>query len=74
MMISATAFFDVTLLQPLIANYGYAAVFVVVMLESTGFPVPGETVLICASIYAGSQYGLNRRYHSRGSLRRDLGR
>jgi len=58
-MMSAMTFFDATLVQALIANYGYAAVFVVVMLESSGFPVPGETVLVCASIYAGSRHGLS---------------
>jgi membrane protein DedA with SNARE-associated domain len=56
---SAKPFFDATLVQDLIANYGYAAVFVVVMLESSGIPVPGETVLVCASIYAGSRHGLS---------------
>src|ERR1700682_882643 len=58
-MMSAMTFFDATLVQALIANYGYSAVFVVVMLESSGFPVPGETVLVCASIYAGSRHGLS---------------
>src|SRR5260221_4129153 len=58
-MMNAMTFFDATLVQALIANYGYAAVFVVVMLESSGFPVPGETVLVCASVYAGSRHGLS---------------
>jgi membrane protein DedA with SNARE-associated domain len=58
-MISAMTFFDATLVQSLIANYGYSAVFVVVMLESSGFPVPGETVLVCASVYSGSRHGLS---------------
>ena len=58
-MISAMTFFDTTLVQSLIANYGYATVFVVVMLESSGFPVPGETVLVCASVYASSRHGLS---------------
>lgn len=53
------ALFDVTMVQSLIANYGYAAVFAVVMLESSGFPLPGETVLVCASVYAGSRHGLS---------------
>lgn len=52
-------FFDVALVQSIVANYGYAAVFVVVMLESSGFPLPGETILVCASIYAGSRHGLD---------------
>src|SRR5258708_28564461 len=58
-MMNAMTFFDATLVQALIANYGYAAVFVVVMLESSGFPVPGETVLVCASVYAGSRHGVS---------------
>src|SRR2546426_5560385 len=36
----------------LIAIYGLSAVFLAVMLESTGVPVPGETALIAASVLA----------------------
>ncbi len=36
----------------LIAVYGLSAVFLAVMLESTGVPVPGETALIAASVLA----------------------
>jgi membrane protein DedA with SNARE-associated domain len=39
--------------QPLVAQYGLYAVFVIVMLESAGVPLPGETALVLASIYAG---------------------
>jgi membrane protein DedA with SNARE-associated domain len=35
-------------------SYGYVVVFVLVMLESLGLPVPGETALIAAALYAGS--------------------
>jgi hypothetical protein len=35
-------FFDTTLVQALIANYGYAAVFVVVMLDSPGLLCPAR--------------------------------
>ena len=47
-------------LQSLVAQHGYWVVFVVVMLESAGIPLPGETVLILASGYAGAtgQLGL----------------
>ncbi|HTJ67527.1 MAG TPA: DedA family protein [Actinospica sp.] len=38
----------------LIATYGYFAVFALIALESIGIPLPGETALIAASIYAGS--------------------
>ncbi|MDE3174738.1 MAG: DedA family protein [Pseudomonadota bacterium] len=36
-----------------IAQYGYFAVFVVVALESAGVPLPGETALVTAAIFAG---------------------
>jgi membrane protein DedA with SNARE-associated domain len=35
-------------------SYGYWAIFVIVMLESAGLPLPGETILIAAAIYAGT--------------------
>jgi membrane protein DedA with SNARE-associated domain len=60
-MMSAMTFFDAALVQSLIEHYGYAAVFAVVMLESSGLPLPGETVLVCAGIYAGTQHGLDIR-------------
>ncbi len=36
----------------LIAAYGYWLILVIVMLESLGLPLPGETTLITESIYA----------------------
>jgi membrane protein DedA with SNARE-associated domain len=41
-------------LDSLLASYGYLAVFVFVGIESLGIPVPGETMLVTASIYAGT--------------------
>ena len=41
-------------LEPLLASYGYLAVVGLVLLEDFGVPVPGETVLILAAVYAGS--------------------
>lgn len=41
-------------IHALIAQYGYWAVFAIVMLESAGFPVPGETALLLAAGYAGA--------------------
>jgi membrane protein DedA with SNARE-associated domain len=38
--------------QPL-QSYGYYAAFVFIALESPGIPLPGETTLIAAAIYAG---------------------
>lgn len=40
-------------LKDLIASYGYFAVFVIVALESAGLPLPGETTLVTAAIFAG---------------------
>ncbi|MEV6979766.1 DedA family protein [Sphaerisporangium sp. NPDC051017] len=40
-------------LAPLLDRYGYLAVGALVFLEDFGIPVPGETVLIAASVYAG---------------------
>ena len=37
----------------LLNSYGYWAVLVLVMVESIGIPVPGETMLLTAAIYAG---------------------
>jgi membrane protein DedA with SNARE-associated domain len=43
----------------LVQSYGYYAVFTLIALESIGIPLPGETGLIAASIYAGSTHQLN---------------
>ena len=40
-------------LHEFIASYGYIAVFIVVGLESAGVPMPGETALVTAAIFAG---------------------
>jgi membrane protein DedA with SNARE-associated domain len=42
-----------------IAAYGYWAVLVLVGLESMGLPLPGETALIAAAVYAGTRRELN---------------
>lgn len=41
-------------LAPLLDSYGYAAVGALVFLEDFGVPVPGETILIAAAVYAGA--------------------
>ena len=46
-------------LGPLIAQYGYAAVGVVVGLESMGLPLPGETMLVLSAVYAGTHSDLH---------------
>lgn len=38
----------------LIIRHGYAAVFLVVMLEGAGSPLPGESALVLAAVYAGA--------------------
>lgn len=43
----------------LLQHYGYAAVFVLVAAESLGVPLPGETILIAAGVYAGSTHKLS---------------
>src|SRR5579875_2748580 len=41
-------------LAPLLNHYGYLAVGGLLFVEDFGIPVPGETVLIAASLYAGA--------------------
>jgi len=41
-----------------VSTYGYWAIFFVVSLESAGVPLPGETMLVGAAIYAGQTGGL----------------
>ncbi len=43
----------------LVAAYGYGVVAVVVGLESMGLPLPGETVLVAAALYAGTTQQLD---------------
>ena len=44
--------------QHLIGHYGYGAIFVIVMLESAGVPMPGETILVTAAVYAATTHTL----------------
>jgi membrane protein DedA with SNARE-associated domain len=50
--------FDQAQIVHLVSTYGYWAIFFVVSLESAGIPLPGETVLVGAAIYAGQTGGL----------------
>jgi membrane protein DedA with SNARE-associated domain len=43
----------------LVQSYGYYAVFTLIALESIGIPLPGETALITAALYAGTTHQLN---------------
>ncbi|MGO4872363.1 MAG: DedA family protein [Roseiarcus sp.] len=40
-------------LHLLVAQYGYFAIFALVALESAGVPMPGETALVSAAVFAG---------------------
>jgi membrane protein DedA with SNARE-associated domain len=39
---------------PILSRYGYLAVAAIIFLEDFGVPVPGETILIAAAVYAGA--------------------
>jgi membrane protein DedA with SNARE-associated domain len=41
-------------LAPILNSYGYLAVGGLLFLEDFGIPVPGETILIAAAVYAGA--------------------
>ena len=41
-------------LAPVLDHYGYLAVGGFITLEDFGVPVPGETILIAAAVYAGA--------------------
>ena len=43
-------------MQDLIQTYGLWVLFVIVMLESAGVPLPGETALVVAAVYAGTTH------------------
>ena len=45
-----------TLIHGLFHTYGLWVLFALVMLESTGIPLPGETALVTAALYAGSTH------------------
>jgi membrane protein DedA with SNARE-associated domain len=46
-------------LEILIHQYGYAAIFVCVLLESLGLPLPGESLLIAVALYAAHTHRLD---------------
>lgn len=45
-------------LDHLLGTYGYAAVLAFVLVESLGVPLPGESMLIAAALYAGATHRL----------------
>ncbi|HEY1426770.1 MAG TPA: DedA family protein [Caulobacteraceae bacterium] len=46
-------------LWPIVASYGYAAVFVLLLVESIGLPAPGEGVLIVTALFAARTHRLD---------------
>jgi membrane protein DedA with SNARE-associated domain len=46
-------------LDTLFRDYGYWAIFLGVMLESIGLPLPGESLMIGAAIYAATTHNLD---------------
>ena len=46
-------------MQDLIHTYGLWVLFAAVMLESMGIPIPGETAVVTAAIYAGSTHRMS---------------
>ena len=48
-----------SLITHLVQSYGYYAVFALIVLESMGIPLPGETALVTAALYAGTTHHLN---------------
>jgi membrane protein DedA with SNARE-associated domain len=53
---------DAQVIQDLLTSYGYLAVCMIVLLESAGLPVPGETALIAAAVYAGTLHTMDIRF------------
>ncbi len=51
--------FSLHTLDTLFGEYGYAVVFFGVLLESTGLPLPGESLMIAAAIYAATTHHLD---------------
>jgi membrane protein DedA with SNARE-associated domain len=51
--------FSMAYLQHLLMTYGYWAVLLFIAIESTGIPFPGESMLLLASIYAGTTHHLS---------------
>ncbi len=47
-----THFLDQAQIAAILSTYGYWAIFIVVALESAGIPLPGETMLVGAAIFA----------------------
>jgi membrane protein DedA with SNARE-associated domain len=53
------SFIPLQILQQALVTFGYPAVLLFVMIESTGIPFPGETMLLLAAFYASVDHHLN---------------
>jgi len=51
--------FPIQALDSLFQDYGYPAIVLGVMLESLGLPLPGESLMIAAAIYAATTHNLD---------------
>jgi membrane protein DedA with SNARE-associated domain len=58
-VLSAMSLLPLHALADLIHSYGYAAVFLGILLESIGLPLPGESLMIVAALYAASTHRLD---------------
>jgi len=48
-------------LHGFVVEYGYLAITIIIMMESAGIPLPGETTLVAAAVYAGTEHTLDIR-------------
>jgi membrane protein DedA with SNARE-associated domain len=55
-------FLDQTQIADILGTWGYFAIFLALALECAGLPLPGETILIGAAIYAGQTGELSISY------------
>ena len=46
-------------LSDFVIHFGYGGVFLLIFLESAGVPLPGETALVSASVFAATTQGLD---------------
>ena len=51
--------FPLQALDGLFHEYGYGVIFAGVLLESTGLPLPGESLMIAAALFAASSGDMN---------------
>lgn len=58
-VVSAMSLLPLHALADLIHSYGYAAVFAGILLESIGLPLPGESLMIVAALFAASSHRLD---------------